>query len=157
MDPISIAALSAAAVGGGLQAAGSIMAGREQEVAHKFEAQQLDAQARAFKTRAAQAEAARREDLSSVLQTAAALRAGRGVGMGSPTAEAIFRNAVEAEERNILTERANLLQEADTSRMSAQIARRKGKASLLAGSLGAAEALAGTAYKASLPYLKPGA
>jgi hypothetical protein len=145
-DPVTIAVIAAGA-GGALGAGASIMAGREQSMASKFEAQQLTQQAGQIKTAAAQAETQRREDLSSSLQTIMAIRAGRGVGEGSETGMAIYDQIVTKEESNIRTEKLNILTQADTARMQAQLARRRAKTSMIAGYIGAGEEIAGAAFK----------
>lgn len=135
MEPLLI---GAAVAGGVTQAVGHSMAGREAATSAAFEQQQLQVQSQVAKTNADQAEARRREELTSNLETIMAIRAGRGVGSVSPTGEAIYTSAIEDEERNIATERANYLQKADMSRRAAELAGRKSRTSLLAGNLQAA-------------------
>lgn len=130
-----------AAVGGSaLAASGSIMAGQEKSRAALFEQQQLKIQEQQGKTAAAQAEAQRRDELTSSLETISAIRAGRGVGSQSPTGLAIFDEMTANAERDIGIEKSNYLTRADMSRQAAEMSGRKAKTALLAGYLGAGEA-----------------
>jgi hypothetical protein len=130
-------------LGAGISAFGSIMQGRAQASAARFEQQQLRRQEQVLRTQASQAEARRREDLTASMETVMALRAGRGVGMGSPTGRAMFESVVEDEERDIRTERLSYLMRADSARMGAVMAGQRARQSLMAGYLGAGSAIVG--------------
>jgi hypothetical protein len=128
-------------LGAGISAFGSIMQGRAQASAARFEQQQLRRQEQVLRTQASQAEARRREDLTASMETVMALRAGRGVGMGSPTGRAMFESVDE--ERDIRTERLSYLMRADSARMGAVMAGQRARQSLMAGYLGAGSAIVG--------------
>lgn len=145
---MEMAAIGMTVAGSGLQAFGSIQRGKEEARASQFEKQQYEIQEQQTKTAAAQSEAKRRDDLTSSLETIQALRAGRGVGATSPTGEAIFTSSVDDVEGDIAIERANYATKADQSRRAALMSDRKSKTSLLAGYLGAGEAIASGATKA---------
>lgn len=139
--------LVAAAGGSAMQAGSQIMAGRETARAAAYEQQQLKAQEETYRIAAAQDETQRRDELNSSLETIQAIRAGRGVGAGSPTENAILTSATDDAESDILTSRLNYLTKADSSRTSAEMAGKKAKTSLLAGYLNAGSTLANTAFK----------
>lgn len=148
MSGMEVAIPVAMAVGGsGLSAAGSIMQGRESSRAAAFEQQQLETQARMLRTAADQSEARRREETTSAIETIAALRAGRGVGSGSPTAMAIYDKVIEDSGRDIAIERVNYATRADLSDRAALMAQRKARYSLLAGDLQAGATLLNTGAK----------
>jgi hypothetical protein len=138
LEPIM---LMAAVGGSALSAAGSLMAGQEKSNAAEIQSQQQ-------KTAAAQAEAQRRDELTSSLETISAIRAGRGVGSQSPTGLAIFDEITANAERDIGIEKSNYLTRADMSRQAAEMSGRKAKTALLAGYLGAGEAVLSGATKA---------
>jgi hypothetical protein len=154
---MAAAAIPLAVVGGGLNAFGSVMAGREQSRAANFEASNLDTQAaeldrqsQEYQIAGAQTEARRREELTSSLETIMAIRAGRGVGEFSPTASAIYDSTLSDERRDVRTERYNYLSKAEQARLSARnanlsagLARKKAKTSLLAGYVNAAGDIVG--------------
>jgi len=141
-------AIAGAVIGGGAQAFGSVMRGREEARGAQFEKQQYEVAEQQTRTQAAQSEAARRDQLTSSLETIQAIRAGRGTGAFSPTGEAIMTSAIEDTERDIAIERANYATKADLSRRAALMSERKSKTSLLAGYLGAVEAVASGGTKA---------
>lgn len=129
-----------------LQAGGAIMTGREQARAAEYEQQQYAAQAQTERTAAAQAEARRREELVSALGTIQTIRAGRGVGMSSPTGMAILNSTASEQTRDALQERMNLLGKADQSRIASSMAGSKSRYSMISGYTNAAATLAGGAY-----------
>ncbi|MCL4712157.1 MAG: hypothetical protein KJZ73_13020 [Pseudorhodoplanes sp.] len=138
-----------AMVGGtALSATGRIMQGREQARAAEFERQQLDVQAQQYKTAADQMEARRREELTASLETIGAIRAGRGVGAGSPTALAVIDDAVSDTQRDILAERTNMRTRIDLTQRASEMARRKARTSLIAGYVGAGEQVFNTVARA---------
>jgi hypothetical protein len=165
----SAVAIGAAVAGGALEAYGSVQAGQESARSTMFEQAQfayseeekqhlLKIQERQYKTRAAQAETARREELTASLETLMAIRAGRGVGSTTPTASAITESLISDEVSAARTERLGYLTQADEARRARQIsktqvrlsaanARAKAKSSLLAGYIGAGTAIAGSVYK----------
>jgi len=135
---ISSLAGPALAVGTAASAIGTLAAAGQQSAAADFEAQQYKAQADAARTASMQDEAARRRDLTSNLMTIAAIRAGRGVGATSPTAMAIFDNAIDRSEDDIQASKANYAAKADLASRASVLSERKGKTSLFAGFMGAA-------------------
>ncbi len=153
-----------------MSAASSIIAGREKATQAAFEQQQyqvqqtaLEQQERQYRIAADEAEARRRDELISSIGTIQALRAGRGVGEGSPTGMAILNNLIATSEGDIGAERLGLLTRADQARIGATeagygatLAGRTSRTSLLAGYLGAGEAVASGAFKYSRPgYYSP--
>jgi hypothetical protein len=122
-------------------------AGRESAAAARFEAAQLENRKHELevnesiqRTAADQAEARRTEELTANLETIQAIRSGRGVGLSSPTGQAIFQSTSEDVRRDIGIEKTNILNEADSTRRAAWsagqeagMARRKAKYSLYAG------------------------
>lgn len=152
-----------AIAGAGASATGSIMRGREEARAAAFRGAELTMesneqrrQAEETRIAATQAETRRRDELQSSLETIAAMRAGRGVGAASPTGMAILTSITEDVGRDIDTERYNfasragaLDRSADMSAFGAAQARKRGKTALLAGYLGAAEAVLSTGTKLS--------
>lgn len=141
---LAVAAAVTAAIGGGISAAGQVMAGREQSRAAMFEAQQKDREGEELKIAAAQTEARRRENLTSSLETIMSIRAGRGVGEGSPTGMASLEEITSDESRDIRTERYNYLSRGEQTRLAASMSRRRARMSLLAGYMGAGATLADT-------------
>lgn len=156
MEPILLAGtMAATAAGSAASAYGSLKAGQEKYLDAQFEREQLKIAEQQNRTAAMQAETARRDELVSSLETIQALRAGRNTGTYSPTGRAISESAVEDTERDIMIERSNFLQKADLNRRAAFLAERKGRASLLAGKIGAIEAVAsGAAKMGSMAYGK---
>ena len=142
-----VIAIGATVAGTAMQAYGSAMAGREQSRTAEFEKQQLLVAEQQNRTAAMESEARRREELTASLENIQALRAGRNTGAYSPTGKAILTSTIEDVERDILIERANYLTRADLSRRAAEMASRRAKTSLLAGYLGAGEAVASGAAK----------
>jgi hypothetical protein len=140
---------TALAIGTVASAGSKLMAAGEQSAAAEFESQQYAAQADAARTASLQEETRRRRDLTSNLETIAAIRAGRGVGAGSPTAMAIYDNAVDLSEEDIDTAKGNYARKAELNRNASFLASRKAGTSLLAGFLGAAGDVAGGAFRYS--------
>jgi hypothetical protein len=146
-----------------LSAASSIAAGNEKSSAAALEQQQLLGQQQALDREAAntkiaadQTEARRRNELVSNLETIQSLRAGRGVGSASPTGMAILNNFTNVSEGDISAERFSYLSKADQYRMgainagtAAEQAGRRSQTSLLAGYLGAGQAVASGIFKGS--------
>jgi hypothetical protein len=129
------------AASAGISAYGSVMQGKEQARAADFERQQLEVQGQQIRTAADQSEAERRRELASSIETVQVLRGGRGVGTASPTGLAILDEMIEGQERDIGIERSNYMTKASQSQAAAEMARRKGKYSMLAGYLGAGQAI----------------
>lgn len=151
LEPLAIAAL----IGGTAASAGSqLMAAGQQSAAAEFESQQYAQQAQAAKTAALQDETARRRDLTSNLESIQAIRAGRGVGAGSPTAMAIFDSGINRSEDDIAASKANFSAKADLASRASTLSERKSSTSLLAGDLGAISTIGSSAFKAFTPYQK---
>lgn len=149
LEPLAIAAL----VGGTAASAGSqLMAAGQASAAADFESQQYAQQAQAAKTAAIQDETARRRDLTSNLETIQAIRSGRGVGSGSPTAMAIFDSGISKSEDDIAASKANYAAKADLASRASILSERKSSTSLLAGDLGAFSTVASAAFKGLTPY-----
>jgi len=142
-----------ALIGGtALRAYGDIMRGQEESRSAQFEQQQLQIQEQSYRTAAAQREAQRRRDLTSAFETIQAIRAGRGVGAGSPTGMAILENVIDTVERDISIEKANLLERADTARRASILAGNRASTSLLSGYLGGASDVATGVFQYSRIY-----
>lgn len=117
-----------------------LFAAQEQSAAQEFEARQIELQGKRFRNAAAGDEAARRTDLESSLETIQVMRAGRGLDLGSPTGRAIMESTTATGERNIMTAKGNYLLDAANADLSAELSRRKARASLIAGDYGASAA-----------------
>ena len=134
------------------QVIGQGMAAREQSRAAAFEAEQLKVQEQQLRTQAAQDEANRRQEFNDSIATIEAIRAGRGVGMNSPTGNIILTDLTEDAESDISISKTNTLTKADQARMTSDMARRKARMSLIAGGVGMATTIAGAGFKyATLP------
>lgn len=103
--------IAAVAVAAAASAGTAIYSGQQQAAAAKDAAQAQAAQyaeeRQAARLAAEQEEAAKRRDLNRVLSAADALRAGRGLDLGSQTGEALRRASIDAAEGDIETVRAN--------------------------------------------------
>jgi hypothetical protein len=139
--------LALAIGGGGLEAGGKIMAGRERSRAQGFEATQKDREAEELRIASAQTEARRREHLTSSLETIMSIRAGRGVGEASPTAMASYEEIISDESRDMRTERYNYLSRAEQARLAAKMSRRQAKFSLISSYVDAGAGLLKTGSK----------
>jgi hypothetical protein len=142
-------ATAALIIGTGTSAASQLIAGGERAAAAEFESQQYAQQAQAQRTASLQDEAQRRNDLNSNLESIAAIRAGRGVGAGSPTAMAIYNSGIANAEDDIQASKANYALKADLARRAAFLSERKASTSLLAGNLGAVSSIASAAFRYS--------
>ncbi len=140
-------AIPALVVGTAASAAGSLASAGQKSAAAEFEQQQYAEQAQAAKTASLQDEAARRRDLSSNLETIQAIRAGRGVGSGSPTAMAIYDSTITRSEDDIAASKANFAAKADLASRASYLSGKKASSSLLAGNLGAISEVAGSMFK----------
>lgn len=140
-------ALPALIAGTAASAGGQLMAAGEKSAAADFESQQYAQAAQAQKTAAIQDETARRRDLTSNLESIQAIRAGRGVGSGSPTAMAIYDSGIGRSEDDIQAAKANYAAKADLSQRASILSERRASSSLLAGNLGALSTVGGAAFK----------
>lgn len=147
-------ALPALIVGTTASVGGQLMAGGQKAAAAEFEAQQYQQQAQAAKTASLQDETARRRDLTSNLETIQAIRAGRGVGSGSPTAMAIYDSGISRSEDDIAASKANYAAKADLASRAAILSEKKASTSLLTANLGAIETVGSSVFKYSTPYMK---
>lgn len=153
MAEMAIAALvisTAATAGSQLMAAG------EKSAAADFEKQQYEQQAQANRTASAQDEAARRRDLTSNLESIQAIRAGRGVGAGSPTGLAIYDNLIRTSEDDIAASKANYAAKADLAQRASILSARKASTSLIAGDLGAVSTVGSSIFRYTTPYAPRG-
>ncbi len=169
-DPFSLMATAALVGGTALSATSQIMKGREESTAAAFERQQLLTQQEQYKiqegqqrTAAMQDETRRRNELTSNLETIQAMRAGRGVGLSSPTGMAILDSVTEGAEGDIRTSRLNFLERADSARIAGEysggaavMAGRKARMSLISGYLGAASTVASAGFKYWAATTSPG-
>lgn len=128
------------------------MAAGERSAAAEFEQQQYAQQAQAMRTASLQDETARRRDLTSNLETIMAIRAGRGVGESSPTAMAIYNNAIDKSEEDIAASKANYAAKADLAQRASFLSSRKASTSLLAGDLGAIGTIGSAGFRYATPY-----
>ena len=140
-------AIAAAVVGGATSAASSIISGNEKSAAAKFEQQQYAQQAYAATTAGIQDETQRRKQLTTQLESVMAMRAGRNVGAGSPTAMAIYDAGIDSSEDDIQASKANAVAKADLATRASYLSERKASTSLLQGYLGAASSVAGSVSK----------
>lgn len=140
-------ALPALIIGTAASAGSQLMAAGQQSAAAEFESQQYAQQAQAARTASLQDETARRRDLTSNLETIQAIRAGRGVGSGSPTAMAIYDSTIDKSEDDIATSKSNYAAKADLASRASILSQRKSSTSLLAGTLGAAGTIASSAFR----------
>ena len=147
MSGLESLALPALIVGAGTSAFSSLMAGGEKAAAAEFESQQYAQQAEAQRTAALQDETARRRDLASNLESIAAIRAGRGVGAGSPTAMAIYNSGIANSEDDIQASKANYAAKADLAQRASFLSQRREFTSLLAGNLGAISSISSAAFR----------
>lgn len=166
LEPLIIPALIGSTA---LSATGSVIAGHEKAAAAEFESQQLRGQQAQYKAQAEntmiaadQAEARRRDELTSSMETIQSIRAGRGVGSASPTGMAILDSLIGQATSDITTERFNYLSKADQSRragenagLASQMAARKARTSLLAGYFGAGETIFSGVAKAGMYSPRP--
>lgn len=149
-------ALPALIIGTAASAGSQLMAAGERSAAAEFEQQQYAQQAQAAKTAAVQDETARRRDLTSSLETIQAIRAGRGVGSGSPTAMAIYDSTIDKSEDDIAASKANFAAKADLAQRASYLSGRKASTSLLAGDLGAISTVSTAAFRYNTPLTKGG-
>lgn len=140
-------AVPALIAGTALSATSRMVQAGQQSAAAEFESQQYAQQAEAAKTASMQEEAQRRRDLTSNLEAIQAIRAGRGVGASSPTAQAIYGNVIDRSEDDIAASKANYAAKADLASRASILSERKAQTSLLAGALGAASDVASGAYR----------
>lgn len=150
-------ALPALIIGTAASAGSQLMAAGERSAAAEFEQQQYRQQAQAAKTAALQDETARRRDLDSNLQTIMAIRAGRGVGSGSPTAMAIYDNMIDKSEEDIAASKANYAAKADLASRASYLSGRKSGTSLIAGALGATSTIGSSIFSYNRPWAGTGA
>lgn len=105
------AALAAVAVSAIAAAGTAVYSGQQQAAASKANAQAQAAQyaeeQRAARLAAEQEQAAKRRELASALSAQDALRAARGLDLGSGTGDAIRRDSIEQAENDITTIQAN--------------------------------------------------
>jgi hypothetical protein len=151
MSGLESLALPALIIGAGTSAVGQLSAAGQQSAAAEFESQQYAQQAEAQRTAALQDETARRRDLASNLESIAAIRAGRGVGAGSPTAMAIYNSGIANSEDDIAASKANYAAKADLAQRASFLSERRASTSLLAGTLGAVSSLSNAAFRYGTP------
>jgi hypothetical protein len=120
-----------------LSAFGTVMAARERAAAQQFESEQKKRESEMYRIAGAQAETDRREHLTSSLETIMTIRAGRGVGQGSPTARAAYNEIIEDESQDIRVERLNYLSRAEESMLASRMLRRQARGTMLSGYVGA--------------------
>jgi hypothetical protein len=147
-------AVPALIIGTATSVVSSLAAGGQKAAAAEFESQQYAQQAQAAKTASLQDETARRRELTSNLETIQAIRAGRGVGSGSPTAMAIYDSTISRSEDDIAASKANYAAKADLASRASILSQKKASSSLLAANLGAAETVGSSIFKYNTPYMK---
>lgn len=133
-------------IGTATQAVGTLMAAGEKKAAAEFEAKQYRIQEQQYRTAAARDEANRRADLNSQIGTIMAIRAGRGVGQGSPTGVAILEDLTQRSEGDIGTQKASLLSKADQARMAGDFSDRKARMAMVSGGISALGQLANAGF-----------
>lgn len=138
---LGLGALAAVSPVGGIVAGtalsmvGARRKSQEEAATAEFEAEQLKIQEQSNRIAASQAEAKRRNELVSSIETIQAIQAGRGVGLTSPTSVGIIGDVSASAERDIRAERLGYLTKAEQSRRLSEMATRKARYSLLAGDL----------------------
>lgn len=140
---MEIVGLGASLVGSGISAYGSYKQGEAQKRAADLEAQQAEINAQNARIAGIQDETKRREALVSNIEQIGAIQAGRNAGGPSP--RAIVQQQIDLGERDISTGQLTASQKVDALKRSAVVARERGETSLMAGELGAASGLLGTA------------
>jgi hypothetical protein len=127
--------------GSAVSAGSQIMAGQQQARSAEFEQQQMQREAEVTRINAANSEAAKNREFVSSMNTVEAIRAGRGIGLGSPSSMALLDSSETGNERDIRADKLGYMMKADSFRMGAQMAGEKAKYSLLAGYMGAGSTL----------------
>ncbi|MCW2244752.1 multidrug resistance efflux pump [Azospirillum fermentarium] len=145
------AAIALAAVSTAAGAYSSIQQGQAQSAALKAQAEAQRRQEEAQRTAALQREAQRREELLSQQSTVDALRAGRGLSGDSPTALRIRQDVTGDAMDAMRVERLNILNGADSSRMSAEQSDAAASTALTTGYLRAGTSLLDFGAKAFAP------
>lgn len=119
----------------------SVRQGQAQSSALKAQQQQQRQREEQLRTRALQDEAARREELASNLSTIEAIRAGRGLSQGSPTALVIRDDLTNDAMDDMRVSRLNILNGAESARQSAEQSGKAASNALTTGYLGAGKSL----------------
>jgi hypothetical protein len=140
-------AIAALAVGTATQVAGGLMKGKEEERAAGFERWQYGIQQKQLEAAASRDEAQRRRELRSSVDTILAIRAGRGVGQGTPTENAILDDITQRAHEDILAQRTSLLTRSAVSGQAAAMAERRGRMAVTASYINAIGDIAGMGYK----------
>ncbi len=101
-DPVTAVVAQAAMAAGskGMKIAGEIGDGIQKKTAAQIKAVQLQTAAEAARVRAAQTDAAYREELAGALQNIDAIRASQNVSLDSPTAAALASKVDDASTRS---------------------------------------------------------
>ncbi|MGY0790096.1 hypothetical protein ACW7BJ_12025 [Azospirillum argentinense] len=135
------AAYAAMAASAAVSAYSSIRQGQAESAALKAQQQQQRQREEQLRTRALQDEAARREELASTLSTIEAIRAGRGLSQGSPTALVIRDDLTNDAMDDMRVSRLNILNGAESARQSAEQSGKAASNALTTGYLGAGKSL----------------
>lgn len=130
VDTALIAALAVTAVAG---AATAVVQGEAAADQADSERQQYEESAKQAQIQADQEEVAKRKQLTAALSSADALRAGRGLDLGSPTGDAIRNTSIENAEADITTIRANAASNARRLGLAGDAASARGDAAQIAG------------------------
>lgn len=117
--------------------------GQAQKAALDYQAQQQRAQAEYTQIEGLQDEAGRRNALTSSLNTMNALVAERGVGMGSPTSQAITTGVIDRGERDIASAKLGYQAKAAQLTTGAQLSTQQGAQAESAGNISAIGSLIG--------------
>lgn len=152
-------AIAAAAVSTAVGTYSSVKQGQAQSAALKAQQQQQQQREQQLKTKAMQDEAARREELVANLNTAAAIRAGRGLSQSSPTALVIRDDLTDDAMDDMRISRLNILNGAESARQQAEQYGSAASTALTAGYLGAGKSLldfGAAQFKDSLDLKKKG-
>lgn len=105
MSGMEIVGMGLTVAGGLMKANATRQQSKAQATAQRYQAQQLQIQSEYDKIAETQDEATRRLNLGRSLESINAVQASRGVGMASPTVQAISSDVVDRGERDIATGR----------------------------------------------------
>lgn len=138
---LEAAAIAAAVASTAVGVYSSVKQGEAQSAAFKAQQEQQRQRSEQLQTKAMQDEAARREELVSSLNTAAAIRAGRGLSQSSPTALVIRDDITDSAMDDMRINRLNILNGADSARQQAEQFGSAASTALTTGYLSAGKSL----------------
>ena len=140
---MGVFALAATVASTALGAIGSIKAGNAANEAAKFEAAQMDEQARNEHLRANKFEYNRRQELRQSMASLTALQSGLNINLNQGSAVNVKDRLRQTASDNIRVARFNASQHSRNLRMGAKVRRAQGRAAKTAGLFGAARSVLG--------------